>query len=249
MSNEQWGPPPTYGQQAGMGHPPQYGQYPPAPDNYKEPTGWMPWLEVWIRPRKVVRSFLDSSNPTRYMILIAWFAGMFSVLDRASEKSALDNMPALALLPLVVIGGFLGGLLALYLGGALFKWVGSWLGGTGTHEDMRVAVTRGYNTLSIIIGLLWIPNLLLAGGDMFTEATPRLDNHIFLSLSLLVITLVELALIIWGFVVGLHAIGEAHRFSAWKSLLAAFIIIIMVLILIAIIALLIGIGVGITSAV
>lgn len=247
MSNTEWGPYGQNGQNVTIGN--EHMQHPHVPEPYKEPSGIMPWLEVWIRPRRVVRAFLESSNPTRNMILIAWVVGMLSVLDSASENSMLDRVSIPMLLPITIIMGLIAGLIGLYLGAALFKWVGSWLGGTGTHEELRVAISRGYNTLTIGVGLLWIPLLLLTGKDMFTEATPRLDSSVFLSLLVLVISAIKFVLIVWSFVVSLHAIGEAHQFSAWKSLLATVIIIITILVIVVIFAVMIGVGVGFLSAV
>ena len=67
--------------------------------------------------------------------------------------------------------------------------------------------------------LLWIPELLLFGEELFTEATPRLDAAPELQGLLLVFVAVELTAALWAFVAFLKCLGEVQGFSAWRALL------------------------------
>jgi hypothetical protein len=53
---------------------------------------------------------------------------------------------------------------------------------------------------------------------MFTTATPTLDANPLLLVPLAVLILLEAAIGAWSLVVFLKALGEAHGFSAWRSL-------------------------------
>ncbi|MFF2092508.1 Yip1 family protein [Paenibacillus sp. NPDC058174] len=178
-------------------------------------TKLSPWLAVWIRPRETVRAQLDTGQPVKWMIPIALGAGILNVLDRASGKSAGDMMSFGALIALILIGGMVGGLISLYLGSALFVWVGRWYGGTGSYSELRTALTLGSFMPTIATGILWIPLLLVYGEENFTYFTPEIDASpvLFSSISFAI-----LALSIWSLVLMLKAVGEAHQFSAWRAL-------------------------------
>ncbi|MDO3410751.1 Yip1 family protein [Saccharibacillus sp. CPCC 101409] len=199
-----------------------------------EPIG-SPWLNVWIHPRQVTSGFIRSGNPTRNALVLAMIAGIFNSMNSASARNLGDTMSMGELMGSFLVGGAVGGLLTYYIGSYLLKLIGGWLGGKGTLTDMRVVVGRIAGMLSIGAGLVWIPELLIAGREMFTEATPVLDASPFKALLLLAFGLLEAVLGIWAFVALLHGLGEAHRFSAWTSLLAEIILGLGVFILVAII--------------
>lgn len=184
----------------------------------EEPKGIAPWLSVWTRPRDTIRQFLNSSNPTKHMIVIAMLSGVISSLNQASTKNQLDEMSWISLTIIIILAGMVGGIISLYLCSIILRWTGSWFGGTGTSVDMRVALTRGVNVVLILAGVIWIPELLLFGKEMFTADTPRIDDSAVLSGLLVFFSLIEVVLGIWGCIIGLKAIGEAHQFSAWKAL-------------------------------
>jgi len=53
---------------------------------------------------------------------------------------------------------------------------------------------------------------------MFTTATPTLDANPLLLVPLAPLLLLGGVVRVWSFVVFLKALGEAHGFSAWRSL-------------------------------
>ena len=68
------------------------------------------------------------------------------------------------------------------------------------------------------MGLLWIPYLLLFGKEMFTTDMPRVETSVILSVIYTALGAADMAGALWGFVVLLKCLGEAHRFSAWRAL-------------------------------
>jgi hypothetical protein len=63
--------------------------------------------------------------------------------------------------------------------------------------------------------LLWIPELALFGSNMFTSETQRIANHPFI---LIFLSIIQIIVAVWAFIVYLKCLGEVHGFSAWKAL-------------------------------
>lgn len=189
------------------------------PENGPTPSGLSPWLSVWIHPRRVTRDFMHSSNPLRNALWLAIIAGMFNALNTASTRNLGDQMSGAGIAMTVLITGILTGLGTYYIGAWLLKLVGGWLGGVASTRDMRIVSGRIVGMLGIMVGLFWIPELLIAGMENFTYLTPNLDESLIRSLIYFAIILLEFAFGVWSFVLILHATGEVHRFSAWKALL------------------------------
>jgi hypothetical protein len=196
-----------------------------------------PWFQIWIRPRETIRAYLNSADPGRGIIWLALAAGYLNGLDNASARNMGDKVTSMVhIYGGYAFGGVLGGLLTLFLGSWLLKVTGQWLGGQGTTPEVRVAIARGFFMPSILVGVLWIPQLLLFGSEMFTAETPVIDADPGLTALFYILMVIEFVLIVWMIVVGLKSVGEAHRFSAWRALaivLISFVILLFALIGIA----------------
>ncbi len=208
------------------------------------PSGLSPWRDIWLHPRLVTRDFLHSTDPLRGALLLALIAGVFNMMDRASNNHQGDHLSTFGLILNILISCVLSGLVTYYVGSWLLKVVGRWVGGVGATREMRIVSGRIFGMLSLMIGILWIPELLIAGRDAFTTATPLLDSSGTRSLLYTVVVGIEVILAVWAFVLILHAIGEIHGFSAWKALLAliltGIIVFLVVFLIILIVALLFG---------
>lgn len=67
--------------------------------------------------------------------------------------------------------------------------------------------------------LLWIPFFALAGEEMFTTDTPRLDEAGGLVASLMILLgVLSLVIGVWGLVVLSKCVGQVQGFSAWRGL-------------------------------
>ncbi len=199
------------------------------------PSGLSPWRDIWIHPRLVARDFLYSADPLRNALALALIAGLFTALNTASTRNWGDDMSTGGLIASVVIVGLIGGLLTYYLGAWLLKVVGGWLGGVASNREMRIISGRIQGMLSIMVGLFWIPELLIAGKENFTLFTPVLDASLMRSLLYFGVAILEFVGTAWAAVVILHATGEIHGFSAWKALLM-YVIVTIIGLLIAFIA-------------
>ena len=175
-----------------------------------------PWVSIWIKPRETIRCIV-STDPTRQVILLAALGGIAQSLDRAASEYFGDKLSMPVLLIMILALGPIGGVISLYILGALFRWTGSWFGGDATTEEVRAAIA--WSNVPIIWALLlWIPKLALFGEELFKSATPRMDANLLLIILLFIFGIVELVIGIWTFIVFLKCLGEVHRFSVWKAL-------------------------------
>ena len=107
--------------------------------------------------------------------------------------------------------------MTLYIGSALIRWTGSWIGGKASSLSIRAAMA--WSTVPEIWALaLWIPALALFGQEMFTTAMPSIQENPALSIAFFGIAAVGIAAGIWQFVIYLKCLGRVQGFSAWKAL-------------------------------
>ncbi|OBZ11820.1 hypothetical protein A8L34_15945 [Bacillus sp. FJAT-27264] len=190
-----------------------------------------PWLSVWTAPRRTIRGFLDSGNPRRNMIWLSMAAGFLSALGRASSKNLGDAMSLPTIFLMSIPAGIVGGLFTLYVGSFLLKIIGGWLGGQGSRAELQTALARGLFMPAVLLGLMWVPELLFLGKEMFTSEMPSLESNMAALLVYFICVVLELVFGVWSFIITMKAIGEAHRFSAWKALLSSVMPILILLVL------------------
>jgi hypothetical protein len=199
-----------------------------------------PWLSIWTQPRATIRQIVDT-DPTYLVVPLAALGGIGHALDRASMRNAGDTLPLAGILVLALVVGPLGGLLSVYVGGALIRLTGTWLGGVAQPQQMRAALAWG-QVPSIWASLLWLPELAIFGAEMFTSDTPRMDSQPVLGFLLLGFAGMEMVIGVWQIFVALKCIGEVHEFSAWRALgavlLAGLVVVAVVAIPVALILLL-----------
>lgn len=179
------------------------------------PPAWpdKPWLTIWTRPRGTMRAILDV-DPKRYVLWLAAIVGVGETLSRASSRAMSDDWPVWAIFGLALTLGALGGVISLYISGAVLGWSGRLLGGHGESEQVRAAVA--WAAIPQLAALaLWLPDLILYGEEMFTSYTPRMDAN---PVPLLLIGVVQLILSVWALFLLVKTLAEAHRFSAWRSI-------------------------------
>ena len=83
-----------------------------------------PLLNIWFRPRVTIRAIIDS-EPEKYVLLLAFLAGIVRAFDLASEMNYGDTLPFAGILLIAVGLGGAGGWISLFLSGAVLRWTGS----------------------------------------------------------------------------------------------------------------------------
>ena len=187
-----------------------------------------PWFSMWWHPRRTIRQIV-ATNPDRLVLLLAAIGGIVQGLMGAADKSHGDrsSLPVILLVNLIL--GPVMGIIGLWVGAALLRWTGGWIGGQADSRRIRTAVAWS-NVPMVWSLLLWVPALLLFGAELFTEATPIIDASLMLSSLLLGFSIGMVVIGIWSSVVCLHALGEVQGFSAWKALLNGLLAMLVVLI-------------------
>jgi len=195
------------------------------------------WTSVWIRPRKTVRYAIHNKT-IEFALVLAAVAGISNFLDKASQKDYGDWMALPLILLLAVIAGPLIGLLGWWMGTGIVYIVGKWIGGKGTFADMKMAIAISYIP-AIILSIMWIPDILLTGNAMFTEyVNVSTGKVIWLFFS----GFITIVLSIWGIIITVKSIAEAHRFSSWRGLLTIIIPVILVILVFIIIRIFLSFG-------
>ena len=185
-----------------------------------------PWKQIWTEPRKIMRSIL-STSPHKTIVWLAIIAGVLGALTYAlslkvSPPNRVENFRVLTLLGILLAGG-ISGLIHLYFGGWLYRLTGSWIGGKGSFTDVKCAVgwsNYPYIIASIfgLLGLLSIPHLWLQ----------------------VIFGLINFVILIWGLIIFLNLLSEAHQFSIWRGIVTVLIAAALIFVVILVIALLIS---------
>ena len=96
---------------------------------------WISWLSILIRPRVAIREIIDY-DPDSYVILLASFLGIstginifFASLIRVAD---INNYIFIITILMSLIFGAIGGIIYIFLGGYIFRGVGSIC---GCHEN------------------------------------------------------------------------------------------------------------------
>jgi hypothetical protein len=171
---------------------------------------------MWIAPRATMRRILDAGPGASTWVLAA-LLGVSQALDQAANHDAGATHGLATVLGLSVVVGALAGPVVVLLLGALARWTGSWLGGTGSAAEVRAALAWG-QVPSVTAIPLWIPVVLVGGREVFV-AHPELADPAA-TLIVLVCGLAMAGSALWGAVTTVLAVAEAHRIAAWRSFVA-----------------------------
>ena len=184
-----------------------------------------PWFSIWTKPRETIQSIVNR-NPEYLVIPLAALAGVSEALDKASTKSVGDSLSLPGVFLLAVVAGSISGIIGLYIFGYLLKVTGKWLGGQSDAQNIRTAIA--WSSVPVIWALLlWVPELLIFGNDLFTSPTPRVEAHPYVYFGFLG---VELVIAIWSLMIFFKCLGQVQGFSAWRGLGSAVLALVLVLV-------------------
>jgi len=177
------------------------------------PKRMNPWLSMWTQPRATMRQILDT-NPDRLVHVLMVIGGIVGALTRAASRNAGDEMSLGVLWSVYGVVGAIGGLVTLYIGGGILTWSGSWLGGRGNFQQIRAALAWAQVPVVWALILLVI-ELAVFGQEMYTSKAPTIESNPGLVVTLM---LIEVIVAIWGLVILVKCLAEAHGFSDTKAL-------------------------------
>lgn len=175
-----------------------------------------PWFSMWTKPRATIQQIVDE-DPERLIVVLVSLSGVDNALSRASAKNLGDIFDWPIIILIAVIVGPIGGMVTLYIGSALVRWTGTWLGGTAPLQNIQSAMA--WSCVPVIWALpLWIPKISLLGHELFTTETPTIDANPAVALVVMAYAVVETTIGVWTIVIYLKCLGQVQGFSAWKAL-------------------------------
>jgi len=198
-----------------------------------------PLLAVWVRPRRTMRAILDGS-PRRLVHTLTIGAAISALLVGFTRSPLGLHLGVPFVVAGAIISGALWGLVWLYLGGWLIGVTGRWLEGRADAVMVRAAIA--WSSVPRIASLLLLPAFIVLLGERafaYDAMANPLDGAA--AAMLLLLSLIEFTLDIYGLILLVKCVGEAHRFSAWRGLGA----VLLALLLISVpLGVLIAMGVG-----
>lgn len=174
------------------------------------------WVWIWIRPRGVIRAKIDRGS-TWGMWGIAYLAGLSRVLQLAMRRNegrrwSLGEIFGGSAAVAVIVG--VGG---LWLAAWLLGRIGRSIGGHGSARDLRIAlcwasIPKAAWLVSFAVSFAILGDYVFWPRAASLPASPASRYLYFANL------FIGLLLLAWSTTIGVLAVGEAHRFSAWRGL-------------------------------
>ena len=206
---------------------------PPGPDQSplasSPPSPGNPWLTMWFKPSTTIR-YIVETDPTRHLTLLAILYGMANIIELLVKRSSLASgrlelgQGAYIILPLIFVIslgiGALGGLVALYLGGIIFRWAGSLWGGQATVIQAKAAIAWSVVPIIWLMALRAPLYLLFTVGRLFNPDPSASSSGLLFTYFFRADSLIGTVIGIWVLVLILKSISEVHGISIWKSISA-----------------------------
>ncbi len=191
-----------------------------APRGQGQSAAWLerPWFTIWFRPRATVLRALEKPGIADALSIMA-LVGIVNSLDRFCLKSAGDDLSLWILLAIGAFAGPIAGIIGLYIQTGILWLSGRVLGGTADAFRLQKAIAYP-QLITICAGVLWIPSLLLLGGEIFTEETPRIDASLWRGAYLIWWGMIQITALVWSVVALVNTLSVAHAFPRWKALLS-----------------------------
>ncbi|WP_042477340.1 Yip1 family protein [Bacillus ndiopicus] len=166
-----------------------------------------PFLSVWLHPKQTARYMIDHKTLgfAAVILLVCSIISLPVNLLGWGEPVSLGSVISMAIFsPIVTILGVAFSVLIIWGIGKLFK-------GSSTYADMFKAMSI-VSIPSIILSpfyLIWFivePEVML-----YYDYLPPYPAFFT------VIALLSFIILIWGFVLSVGVVAEAHRFSNWRA--------------------------------
>ncbi|MFP6584170.1 MAG: YIP1 family protein [Candidatus Hydrogenedentota bacterium] len=208
-----------------------YGGGPQGPDEPLAPLEPLnPWISILLRPRDTIRYVLETGVWNNWILVYTIIyvsaipPGIVSMFAQpeSSGPSPLEELPFTVTFGVVAIAAFLFfiviaypiALLFVMFNAWLYRVVGGWLGGVGTTAEVRTAAVWASVVFAYMQYIAIVPNTFAA--IYYHTAVEVLPIVPVILMGIMF--LIMFPLYVYGMVVNCKALGEAHRFSAWRGL-------------------------------
>lgn len=189
-----------------------------------------PWRTVWFSPRRTIREIVAAEERPNWIpvvVLTALVAGARALQVEPAEgtiSGSRSMMPLIISMAQVVFG--------VLVGPFLLAFVGGWLGGEADPDELRHVVVWS-QLPNIAAAAITLPVMLMMfGARALAPATLTADGlSMWPALAVIVLALVEIGAVCWGFVLHTGMLAEVQRFSVWRALLSIIILLIPLLLM------------------
>lgn len=175
-----------------------------------------PWTSIWFQPRQTIRQIVET-NPRYLVVPLAAMLGAAGWLPVSVSIAGRLHLSIPVVMVVTAILGAAFGLVGLYIGGWLYRWVGSWFGGQATNVEVRAAVAWAKVPLFVSFAA-WLLVQAFQGFSPAMEGEGEVQATAAVAISGIILGVVGFVIWIWETVLTCHTLGEVHRFSAWKGL-------------------------------
>ncbi len=173
-----------------------------------------PFFSIWLSTRETVRYVLDHKE-LKYSLVIAAIAGIPSAISGAGELRKSFDIPLLLVLIGIILLGPLLNLVWVYIGAAVYTWVGKWFGGKGKYKEMLQAIGVVMVTQFWMAPIWILSTIFIYNGFLVFDVVSGINPGAIIWF--LVLNLITLTFSIWVIIIQSKAIGEVHQFSSWKG--------------------------------
>lgn len=175
-----------------------------------------PWFSMWTKPCETIQQIIDT-NPDRLVLVLAAIAGFSRVLNRASLKNGGDEFAWPTIFFIAAIAGPIFGIIFIYLYSAAIYLTGGWIGGQASGQHLRAAIA--WSSVPLIWELLlWPPQLLLFGQELFTTEKPIIAASQPLQALYVGSQVLRDIIGAWAVILFLKSLRQVQEFSGWKVL-------------------------------
>ena len=175
--------------------------------------GVNPFLSAWYEPRVAARHVIETKT-FAFPIILAIISGLISMGAQSFTDNPFFHTDSSVYVLFKMVGGVVGGVFGWIVGAFFMMLFGKIFGGKATFKEMALAISVGYIP-TLALGIIIMLDLIIIGPNMVNAYVTQTGGELAW---LLFSSLLKFGLSVWGTVVSIKAISEAHRFSSWRGL-------------------------------
>jgi len=183
---------------------------------------------MWISPRETISAIVKRDPKYRFFWLSALY-GLTLMFNIAQSFSLAERFSMVGVLLIAAVLSVFVGMIGISIGSLLVFWVGRWIGGKSSYDNIRAAVAWS-NVTNVVNVFVWAILLGVFGNEVFLSGFSQKVFIGYESAVVFLVFLVQAVVAVWSFLILVKGISEVQGFSSWKALLNIVIPFVMVVI-------------------
>lgn len=183
-----------------------------------------PWWEMWVKPKKTIRTIVDYDN--RYgFIGLCFLYGLAQGAHFSQAFSLGAFFPLWTILTLIVVLAIPVGAISFSLSSLILYWTGKLIRGKASYHDVRAAVS--WSNVTAVFSVIFIGIMVLTFREpFFYRKFAENLFHDWRVVLLITFLVAEFTLAIWKFVIFVMSLAEVQGLSGWMAILNIILVII-----------------------